>query len=283
MPPRPKLTDRAALRRHRARALAAGTGADFLHRRAVSEIKERLALVNRTFTKAALVTGMPQLWQKAFPRARIIADTEVLDLREAEHDLVIHALALHWANDPVGQIVQSRLALEPDGMFLGITFGGATLTELRQALAEAETAVTGGLSPRVAPMADIRELGSLLQRAGLAMPVADSLRIDVRYRSLRRLLHDLRAIGETNALAARERRPMPRALLRETERRYRSRFADGEGLIATFELIVLTGWAPAPGQPVPLRPGSASARLADALGTREYPLGEPARPRRSPG
>lgn len=196
-----------------------------------------------------------------------MADDEALDLEPASLDLVIHALGLHWANDPVGQLIQSRRALRPDGLLIAVLFGGETLRELRQALAEAEVSETGGLSPRVAPMAEIRDLGGLMQRAGLALPVADSLRVPVSYPSMLALMRDLRAMGETNVLVERLRRPSRRGMFAAAAVGYAARHGDGEGRIpATFELMVLTGWAPAASQPQPLRPGSATSRLADALG-----------------
>lgn len=168
----PKLTDRTALEAHRARARR--NPALFLQEAAADDIKDRLAVVNRTFTAPAIVTTEPALWQSRIPGATCVPDAPVLQLEEGAHDLLIHALALHWADDPVGQLIQCRRALKPDGLFLGVAFGGQTLTELRAALGQAEIEVTGGLSPRVAPMADIRDLGALLQRAGLALPVADA-------------------------------------------------------------------------------------------------------------
>ena len=203
----------------------------------------------------------------------------MLDLEEAAHDLVVHALALHWADDPVGQLIQARRALKPDGLFLGVCFGGQTLQELRRVLAETESRNRSGLSPRIAPMGEIRDLGALLQRAGLALPVADSLTVPVAYAGIRGLIRDLRAMGETNALAARDRRPLSRADLALAETIYAEHFTALDGRIAaTFEFVFLTGWAPAPDQPQPLRPGSASHRLADALGTDELPGGESANP-----
>ncbi|WP_298438004.1 methyltransferase domain-containing protein [uncultured Jannaschia sp.] len=265
--PRAPLTDTAALMARRARA--DGT-AWFLHDAAMDEIEERLADVNRTFTAPAIVTGQPALWSDFRPGARIVPDAEVLDLAPAAHDLVIHAMALHWADDPVGQLIQCRRALRPDGLLMVATLGGDTLHELRAALGEAETRVVGGLSPRVAPMGEVRDMGALLQRAGLALPVADLTTLPVRYRDLPHLARDLRAMGETNALAARHRVPPPRALFSEAARLYREAFPDGDGIRATFQTIFLTGWAPSEDQPKPLRPGSAQARLADALGTTEY-------------
>jgi hypothetical protein len=184
-------------------------------------------------------------------------------------------MALHWANDPVGQIVQARRALMPDGLFLGACLGGRTLWELRAALTEAEVRLTGGLSPRVAPMGEIRDLGALIQRAGLALPVADSLSLTVEYRDAFHLMKDLRAMGEGNALAARRRTVASRALFSEAARIYAEGFTLPNGRIpATFEFVFLTGWAPADSQPKPLRPGSAAARLADALGVDERPAGD---------
>ena len=267
----PGLTDRTALLRNRARA--AGKDAMFLHDLAAAEIKERLTEVNRRFTSPAVVTGFSDLWRNLLPGAVVVADTPTLALTPGAHDLVIHAMALHWADDPVGQLVQCRHALRPDGLFLGVLMGGQTLAGLRAALAEAEVALTGGLSPRVLPMADIRDLGALMQRAGFALPVADGTSHAVDYASMWHLMRDLRAMGEGNALAARHRRPAPRALFDEAARRYAAEWpAPGGRVRAGFEMVFLTGWAPAPDQPQPLRPGSARQRLADALGTEERPL-----------
>jgi len=270
----PALTDRAALDRFRARARRAP--ALFLHDEAADEVQERLTEVNRRFTAPAVVTPFAQVWQDRLPGARIIADTPVLNLQPGSQDLVVHALGLHWADDPLGQIIQCRRALQPDGLFLGVTFGGQTLHELRAVLAQAEVDVTGGLSPRVVPMGEIRDLGALLQRAGLALPVADGFTRRILYRDLWHLVGDLRAMGEVNALAARHRAPLRREVLHRAAQLYRDEFADAEGrLPVTVETIVLTGWAPAESQPKPLRPGSAATRLADALGAVETGL-EPA-------
>ena len=275
MPTPPTLTDRLALARHRSRALR--DPAFFLHQAVAAEAQQRLIGVNRTFTAAAIVTPFAEIWQDAWPAARIVADDEVLALVPGAHDLVIHALALHWANDPVGQLVQSFRALRPDGLFLGFAFGGQTLHELRACLAESEAALTGGLSPRVLPMAEIRDLGGLLHRAGFALPVADSLRHAVSYRDAWHLMADLRAMGEANALAARLRHPTRRAVLADAAARYAARFKRPDGRItATFEIICLTGWAPHASQQQPLRPGSAVQRLADALGATESAAAKPA-------
>jgi SAM-dependent methyltransferase len=266
----PRLTDRTALVRQRARAARAP--ALFLHDAVVAEVKERLDGVNRTFTDVAVVTGWPAPWQ-GFAGARVVPDAPVLDLRPGAHDLVIHALALHWADDPVGQIVQCARALRPDGLFLAALFGGRTLHELRAVLAEAEVALTGGLSPRVLPMGDIRDLGGLLGRAGLALTVADVVPLTATYRDMGHLMADLRAMGEGNAQAGRLRRFTRRDVMAQAAARYAAVHGGADGRIpASFDIVVLTGWAPHAGQQKPLRPGSAAARLADALHTAERPL-----------
>ncbi|MGY6537058.1 MAG: SAM-dependent methyltransferase [Pararhodobacter sp.] len=283
--PPPALTDRPALERHRARA--GRNAVAFLHEDAIDEIKERLSEVNRSFTAPAVVVPHPgpwaDLWARALPGAQIAPDTATLALAPGGHDLVIHALCLHWADDPLGQIIQCRRALQPDGLFMAVLPGGRSLQELRAVLAQAESDLYGSLSPRVLPMADIRDAGALLQRAGLAMPVADSSTRRIHYRDLNRLVADLRGMGETNALAGRRRAMMPRALWQRAALLYRQTHATSDGyLIATSETLFLTGWAPADSQPKPLRPGSATARLADALGTDETPLG-PVVPSSAPG
>jgi SAM-dependent methyltransferase len=273
----PALFDTTLLAQRRARAGARGVDADFLREIAAAEIAERLSEVNRSFQAPVIIGPAAALWAEGLdlPGARLVPDGDVLDLEAGEADLVVHALALHWANDPVGQIAQARRALRPDGLFIGALFAGDTLWELRQALALAETEVLGGLSPRVAPMGEIRDLGGLLQRAGLALPVADSARLPVSYETMFHLIRDLRAMGETNVIADRTRRPAPRALFARAAEIYAERFGDADGRVAaTFEIVYLTGWAPAPGQQKPLRPGSAAARLADALGTEEIGGGE---------
>lgn len=267
----PQITDRAALIRNRRRA--AHAPALFLQKEAANEIKDRLELVNRRFTNPAVITGFPDLWRSLLPDARIVADDAVISLDRGAHDLVIHALSLHWAADPVGQLVQARHALKPDGLFLGSLFGGQTLHELRSALAEAEVRLTNGLSPRILPMAEIRDLGGLLQRAGLALPVADSVSLKVTYADPLALMRDLRAMGEGNALTARLKKPTRRAVLLEAARIYADLHSDADGRIpATFDMIFLSGWAPDDSQPKPLRPGSAQTRLADVLGSQESKL-----------
>ena len=259
----PPLFDPQALRAHRRRA---DPGALFLHRAARDEVQDRLSMVNRTFTSMAIITPFAGLWRDTFPGAAIAEDAEVLDLPVGQFDLVVHAMCLHWANDPVGQLIQCRRALRPDGLCLAMLLGGQTLNELRAVLSQAESRVSGGLSPRVAPMGEIRELGALLQRAGLALPVADAVPLNASYRDLTHLMHDLRAMGETNALTGRSRHLSRRAVFDTAATLYRDHFGLPDGRIpASFELICLTGWAPSDNQPRPLRPGSATARLADAL------------------
>ncbi|NYI27125.1 methyltransferase domain-containing protein [Sulfitobacter geojensis] len=264
------MTDAGALALHRHRATA---DAMFLHHAAADEVQDRMLLVNKSFNAPAIVTGHRAIWGSSFPQATVTPDSETLALDVGAHDLVVHAMALHWANDPVGQLIQCRRALMPDGLFLSVAFGGQTLHELRACLGQAEADVTGGMSPRVAPMADLRDMGGLLQRAGFALPVADSQTLNVEYSDAWTLMRDLRAMGETNALASRLRRPTRRAVLETAARLYQDNFATSTGRItATFDLIFLTGWAPADSQPKPLRPGSAQQRLADALGTGETKL-----------
>jgi SAM-dependent methyltransferase len=202
-------------------------------------------------------------------------DEEVLPLAEGSLDLAVSALALQFANDLPGLLFQIRRALRPDGLFLAALLGGDTLTELRDAFAAAESEVEGGVSPRVAPFADLRDAGALLQRAGFALPVADVDRVTVRYDTVFDLMLDLRRMGATNALIERRRTPLRRATLFRMAEVYAERFADADKrLRATFEIVWVSGWAPHESQQKPLRPGSAKTRLADALGTKEIPSGE---------
>ncbi len=268
----PNLIDRAALKERRARAQ---TGDLFLHQAALEDVQDRLLMVNKPFTDIAIVTPFPEIWSAAFPTAVVSPDEETLGLDEATFDLVIHAMALHWSNDPVGQLIQCRRALRPDGLCLAVSLGGQTLTELRAALSQAEIAQTDGLSPRVLPMPEIRDLGALLQRAGFALPVADNSVLHAEYRDMFHLMHDLRAMGETNVLQARLRQPTRRSVFAQAAALYNANFSNDAGKVtASFEIIALTGWAPADSQPKPLRPGSAQARLADALDTNETKLSD---------
>ena len=267
------LIDRPALLRNRRRHVP-GRG-DFLHDEAIIDVQDRLNLVTKSFKDVAIVTSFPDPWTIAFPDATIVVDDDVLDLAEQTYDLVIHGMCLHWANDPVGQLIQCRRALRPDGLFIGVLLGGETLAELRSVLAEAEIKVRSGLSPRVLPMAEIRDVGALLQRAGFALPVADSAVLKTRYDNVFKLMADLRAMGETNALSDRDRRFTPRQVFLQAADIYQSTFGDEHGSIpASFEQIFLTGWAPDDSQPKALRPGSATMRLADAIGATETNLND---------
>ncbi|CUH79595.1 biotin biosynthesis protein BioC [Tritonibacter multivorans] len=268
----PRIFDRETLIARRARRKREAL---FLHDLARDEVEDRLQFVKRSFTNPVIVAPFAEVWEGLLPSAKITGDQDLLDLEEGAHDLVVHAMGLHWANDPVGQLIQCRRALREDGLLLVVTLGGQTLHELRASLAEAETYVSGGLSPRVAPMGEIRDLGALLQRAGFALPVADLVPMTAQYRDLKHLMHELRDMGETNAMADRLRRPTPRAVFELAEHIYRQNFETENGrLAATFELVCLTGWTPSESQPQPLRPGSAKMRLAEALKVPETKLPE---------
>jgi SAM-dependent methyltransferase len=255
----PLIFDRKAIALHRTRA-ARRNDETFLRTEAEAAIAERLSIVKRDFAHRLDV---------AFDSA------ERIEAAPQSADLATSLLTLHTLNDLPGALVQICRALKPDGLFIGALFGGETLTELRQSLAAAEIEIMGGVSPRVAPFADVRDLGGLLQRAGFALPVADVERTVARYSDFMALVRDLRALGETNALVERSRKPMRRAMLAAAARHYAEHFADPDGkLRATFDIVYLTGWAPHESQPKPLAPGSAKARLADALGTEELRSGE---------
>ena len=201
---------------------------------------------------------------------RVVADEERLPFAPASVDLVVSLLALHWTNDLPGVLAQVRRALTPGGLFMGAIFGGATLTELRQSLLAAEAEVSGGAGPRVSPFADGMDMGALLQRAGFAEPVADVDRLIVRYAHPVELLRDLRAMGETNVLADRPRRPLTRAVLARTFEVYAERFGEADGRApATFEIVTATGWAPAAAARQPPRQVCAKPRLAGTPGAVE--------------
>jgi SAM-dependent methyltransferase len=300
----PVIFDRICHRAHRSRA-AALSPSTFLIDRVAEDLCDRLAAVLRRF-EFALDVGTPtdavrrvlaasgrvgtiiaadalagtaafrhlsDSRGKGEAQLCIAADEEALPLRDASLDLVVSALALQFVNDLPGALIQIRRALRPDGLFLAALAGGETLTELRQTFAAAEAEIEDGISPRVAPFSDVRDMGALLQRAGFALPVTDVDRLTARYDSPISLMHDLRRMGATNALVERSRRPLKRATLTRMSEIYAERFADRDGRIrATFEIIWLSGWAPHASQQKPLAPGSARRRLADALGTKETRL-----------
>jgi SAM-dependent methyltransferase len=295
--PSPLVFDRTLIRARRRRAASMGP-ATFLLDRVADDLADRLSAVLRRFDLAldlgtpgdavrttlarldsigSVVSADTVLDGKGATAPLVVADEEAMPFRDAAFDLAVSALSLQFVNDLPGTLVQIRRALKPDGLFLAALIGGETLTELRQSFAAAESEVEGGVSPRVAPFADLRDLGALLQRAGFALPVTDADRLTVRYDSAFALMHDLRRMGATNALFDRRRVPLRRATLMRMAEIYAGRFADADGRVrATFEIVWLSGWVPHPSQQQPLRPGSAKARLADALGTREISTGKKA-------
>jgi SAM-dependent methyltransferase len=275
----PLLFDRALIRLRRRRALQLGP-ADFLLDRIAEDMAERLNAVLRTFAAGADV-GTPgdQVCHALAGRVGALSPVDVpdsesegLSLKPQSLDLVVSALALQFVNDLPGVLAQIRRALKPDGLLLAALIGGDTLTELRQVFAAAEAELEGGVSPRVAPFADLRDIGALLQRTGFALPVTDIDRIVVRYDSAFALMQDLRRMGATNVLVERRRTPTRRATLLRMAQIYGERFADSDGRIrATFEVIWLSGWAPHESQQQPLQPGSAKASLAEAVKGRTKP------------
>jgi SAM-dependent methyltransferase len=290
----PLIFDRPLVRHRLQRALAGGY-ADFLVRRAADDLDERLAAVTRRFPlaldigtpvsaaaerlaaggRADSVVRLAPVPQAEAWSLSVVGDAEALPFPPERFDLAVSLLALHSVNDLPGALIQIRRVLKPDALFVGCLLGGASLSELRQAFTEAEAETTGGASPRVAPFADLRDLGALLQRAGFSLPVTDVETVTVRYADPFGLLRDLRAMGLTNALVSRRKVPLRRATLLRAAEIYRERFADPDGRVrATFELVWLSGWAPHESQQKPLRPGSARTRLAEALGTHEQSAGE---------
>jgi SAM-dependent methyltransferase len=296
MPGAPLIFDRALLRARQARARRLGP-ATFLLERVAQDLAERLSLVVRRFERTVdlgtpadglagalanhssvgmLVTAAPNAGN-AGARCIVIADEEALPFADGSIDLVVSALALQSVNDVPGTLRQIRRALKPDGLLLAALLGGDTLTELRQSFAMAEAEIEGGVSPRVAPFADVREIGALLQRAGFALPVTDLDRVIARYPSAFALMHDLRRMGATNVLNERRRIPLRRTTLLRMAELYARHFSDPDGkLRATFDIVWLSGWAPHASQQQPLRPCSARTRLSDALGVTEQSAGEKA-------
>lgn len=298
-PGRIDVFDRRAVRRQRERAARAFDAHDFLFREAASRLAERLDEVRRTFPVALDLGGHGGVLARALagrggiatlvetdlsfslarraPAPRVVADEEFLPFAPGTFDLAASCLSLHWVNDLPGALIQLRQALKPDGLLLVSMLGGETLHELRRVLLEAEAAETGGAGPRVSPFADVRDAGALLQRAGFALPVVDADTVTVTYPGALALMRDLRAMGEGNALAERRRGFSRRAVLLRAAALYEQLYADAAGRIpATFKIVTLTAWAPHAAQPKPLRPGSAAARLAEALGSAEQPAGDKA-------
>jgi len=292
------LFDRLAVARNRRR----GPAENFLFDEVAARLADRLLDIQRAFPMALDFSGRLSLEKQladagamtargikslyavveavesARPGATVIGDSEMLPVASGHFDLAMSVMALHWANDLPGVLIQARRSLKPDGLFLAAFLGGDTLFELRECLSAAEIEVAGGISPRVSPFVDLRDAGGLLQRAGFALPVADQDRIEVTYASPLALMHDLRAMGETNALVQRRKHFTSRTLFARASELYMQRYAKGGRIYATFDVIYLTGWAPHESQQKPLRPGSATTPLAKALGTEEQSAGDKAGP-----
>jgi SAM-dependent methyltransferase len=307
--------DRATVRRHRDRAAPDFARYEFLATEVADRLADRLDDVRRGFPRALDIGARDGTLARALQgrggvetlveselsgamaaaaarreladgpvaglqRARVVADEEVLPFAEQSFDLVLSNLALHWANDLPGALLQINHALKPDGLFLATLFGGATLYELRQCLMQAEEEIEGGAGPRVSPFAQNQDGADLLQRAGFALPVTDVDTLTVSYPDALKLMDDLRGMGESNAVHARRKSWTRRETLVHAAQLYEEQFANADGTIpATFEVITLTAWRPDASQPLPLRPGDARNSLADALGTEEVPTGIKARPR----
>ncbi len=269
----PMLFDRALLRVRQSRASKLDP-AMFLLDRVADDMAERLQAVVRKFDHGADIGTVGETVRNALTgRVGALAHVDLPDIESdglalapGSLDLVISALALQFVNDLPGVLAQIRRALKPDGLLLAAMIGGDTLTELRQSFAAAEAECEGGVSPRVAPFADLRDIGGLLQRAGFALPVTDVDRVVVRYDSAFALMQDLRRMGATNILFERRRTPTRRATLLRMAQIYSERFADPDGRIrATYDVIWLSGWAPHESQQKPLKPGSAKASLEEAV------------------
>ncbi len=291
--------NRRVVRMHRDRAATQFAEHDFLFREIAERLLERLNDVTRRFPRALDIGGRTGLVSEligargdveylvccelsermvqqavhtnpAASHAWAVADEETLPFAAQSFDLVTSNLSLHWVNDLPGALSQIRAALRPDGLLIASMLGGETLRELRSALSEAEIAVEGGLSPRISPFADIRDVGALLQRAGFALPVVDMETITVSYGDPMKLLADLRGMGETNAVIERRLSTMRRETLMRAMQIYQDKYADAEGRMpATFQILYLSGWAPAPGQQQPMKPGTADRSFSEIFGNDE--------------
>ena len=288
MPGPAQIFDNKLLRTRKARAASAMISHAFLLDHVAADLADRVTLMQRRFalgldlgahgeglSAALLATGKVGRMLRAAPVAElggaadgasIVCDQEALPFAPQSLDLVVSGLTLQFANDLPGALLQIRRALKPDGLFLAALLGGRTLEELRAAFAAAEIETTGGLSPRVAPFADVRDLGQLLQRAGFALPVADAEALQVTYPSPLALMQELRAMGASNPLSQRRKMPLQRKTLVAATTYYEKAFGALGRIPATFEIVTLTGWAPHASQQQPLRPGSARASLAKTLG-----------------
>ena len=295
----PRLFDRKLLRERRARFAHEVEARSFLLCHVAREIAERVELMLRSFPLALdlgayhgvlgkKVAALPSVGTMLYgesalafaamcPRPALVCDEDVLPFKAASLNLVVSGLALHRVNDLPGALIQVRRALRPDGLFMAALLGAGALVELRQVLIEAEAETEGGASPRVSPFGDVREYGALLQRAGFALPVADSETLSLSYANPREVMREVRALGGGNVLLARSRKPLARHTLKRAEQLYCERYGTPDGSVrASFEIVYLSGWGPDPGQQKPLKPGSAAQRLADALGTTEHSAGDKA-------
>lgn len=273
----PRIFDRALLQRRIEKARAGAP--DFLLVRAADDLLDRLQTVMRPFPRAldlgaptdhfaqaVVVSGRAAPLRAGRFGGAAIVDEEILPFAPASFDLVVSGMALHWVNDLPGVLTQIRRILAPDGLFIACLPGGASLVELRAALAQAEEQILGGASPRVSPFVDVRDMGALLQRAGFALPVSDIDSFTLRYDSLFALMSDLRAMGAANVLTQRAKIPLRRDVLMRAAQIYAERFSDPDGRVhASFEIVWLSGWAPHESQQKPAQPGSATARLEDAI------------------
>jgi SAM-dependent methyltransferase len=302
------LFDRKLLRERRARFAHEITARELVLAHVAREIAERVALMLRPFPLALdlgayhgllgrKVAELPSVGAMIYaesvlalaalcPRPALVCDEDGLPFKDASLNLIVSGLALHRVNDLPGALIQIRRALAPDGLFMAALLGARALSELREALIEAEAEVQGGASPRVAPFGDVRAYGALLQRAGFALPVADADTLTVLYPSPGEVMREIRALGGGNVLLARSRRPLARRTLKRAEDIYRARHGMPDGKVkASFEIVYLSGWGPDKAQQKPLKPGSAAQRLADALGTIERSAGDkaafPARPKKN--
>jgi SAM-dependent methyltransferase len=287
----PQIFDRARLAARRDRIARTFANYDFLRQRVIDDLESRAGDTPRLFERGLelgsaggelssrlLANGKVQSMlaadtAEAFvaaARARgldaVIADEEALPFAPASFDLVLAPLTLHWVNDLPGALTQIRRILKPDGLFLGALFGAGTLIELRSVLTEAESEISGGLAPRLSPLPGLRDMAGLMQRAGFALPVADRDTVTVRFPDPGRLLAELKGMGERAAFIPGTAQPLPRRVLAEAKARYIEAFGQADGRVpATFEIVHVSGWAPGPGQPQPLKPGSAKVSLADAV------------------
>jgi len=287
-----RIFDARLLIARRNRAAPDAARHDFLLARVAEDFAERLAIVRRDFAQAAdlgchhgaigrHLSGVDNIgilisfdaserMLALAPEPHILGALDALPFAPQSLDLAVSGLALHLVDDLPGALVQIRRALKPDGLFLAALLGGSTLHELRQAWLVAEEEIAGGASPRVAPFADVRDLGGLLQRAGFALPVVDSDTVTVTYADPLALMRDIKGMGASNMLSERRRTPVTRRLLLRAAEIYAERSGRGDGRVtATFEILTLTAWAPHESQQKPLKPGSAQSRLADALGVPE--------------